>query len=117
VCAADDEDGGEPAKAAGPAAAAAAAAAAPPEEDVKGPHTNLAVRLSRRDPNKKWLLGERLSYVLLTGAAACALCLHTVPPRASVRQLCSGTCAAAVRVAGVCVPQAARARTTRLRTP
>jgi hypothetical protein len=34
---------------------------------VKGPHTNLAVRLSKRDPNKKWLLGERLSYVLLTG--------------------------------------------------
>jgi hypothetical protein len=34
---------------------------------VKGPHASLAVRLSQRDPDKKWLLGERLPYVLLTG--------------------------------------------------
>jgi DNA polymerase delta subunit 1 len=34
---------------------------------VKGPHASLAVRLSQRDPGKKWLLGERLPYVLLTG--------------------------------------------------
>jgi hypothetical protein len=36
---------------------------------VKGPHASLAVRLSQRDPDKKWLLGERLPYVLLTGNA------------------------------------------------
>lgn len=47
--------------------AAAATAAAGGDEDVKGPHASLAVRLSQRDPHKKWLLGERLSYVLLTG--------------------------------------------------
>jgi len=46
---------------------ATAAAAAASGEDVKGPHANLAVRMSQRDPDKKWLLGERLSYVLLTG--------------------------------------------------
>jgi DNA polymerase delta subunit 1 len=51
-----------------PAAAAASAAAAGAGDDVKGPHASLAVRLSQRDPDKKWLLGERLSYVLLTGA-------------------------------------------------
>ncbi|KAF6253905.1 hypothetical protein COO60DRAFT_1642829 [Scenedesmus sp. NREL 46B-D3] len=44
------------------------AAAAGGDEDVKGPHASLAVRLSQRDPDKKWLLGERLPYVLLTGA-------------------------------------------------
>ncbi|WIA33365.1 hypothetical protein OEZ86_006502 [Tetradesmus obliquus] len=48
--------------------AAAAAAAGGGDEDVKGPHASLAVRLSQRDPDKKWLLGERLPYVLLTGA-------------------------------------------------
>eukprot|EP00879_Flechtneria_rotunda_P007699 GHRR01008072.1.p1 GENE.GHRR01008072.1~~GHRR01008072.1.p1 ORF type:complete len:781 (+),score=286.21 GHRR01008072.1:379-2721(+) len=48
--------------------AQAAAAAGGGDEDVKGPHASLAVRMSRRDPDKKWLLGERLSYVLLAGA-------------------------------------------------
>lgn len=57
----DEDEGG------GPSPAKAPAAAGGEPEDVKGPHTNLAVRLSKRDPNKKWLLGERLSYVLLTG--------------------------------------------------
>jgi hypothetical protein len=64
VCA-DDEPGA-------PAAAAAAGGGEP--DDVKGPHTNLAVRLSKRDPNKKWLLGERLSYVLLTGVSRGVRC-------------------------------------------
>jgi hypothetical protein len=58
----DDDEAGAPS----PAKAPAAAGGEP--EDVRGPHTNLAVRLSKRDPNKKWLLGERLSYVLLTGS-------------------------------------------------
>lgn len=61
-CRSTDED--EVSKPPGGGAAAAGGEA----EDVKGPHTNLAVRLSQRDPHKKWLLGERLSYVLLTGA-------------------------------------------------
>ncbi|KAF8067421.1 POLD1 [Scenedesmus sp. PABB004] len=38
------------------------------EEEVKGPHASLAVRLSQRDPRKRFVLGERLSYVLLAGA-------------------------------------------------
>lgn len=62
-CCSTDEDEGPK-----PSGGGAAAAAGGEAEDVKGPHTNLAVRLSKRDPNKKWLLGERLSYVLLTGA-------------------------------------------------
>ncbi|GIL43516.1 hypothetical protein Vafri_1224 [Volvox africanus] len=41
--------------------------AAPPE-DVRGPHAALAVRLSHRDPGRRFSLGERLSYVLLAGA-------------------------------------------------
>ncbi|GIL72478.1 hypothetical protein Vretifemale_2820 [Volvox reticuliferus] len=36
-------------------------------EDVRGPHAALAVRLSHRDPGRRFLLGERLSYVLLAG--------------------------------------------------
>lgn len=62
ACVPADDDEGGPRPPAGAAAGGAGEA-----EDVKGPHTNLAVRLSKRDPNKKWLLGERLSYVLLTG--------------------------------------------------
>jgi hypothetical protein len=34
---------------------------------VCGYKSSKAVRLSQRDPDKKWLLGERLLYVLLTG--------------------------------------------------
>jgi hypothetical protein len=67
-CAADEDEGPKPPG--GGAAAAAAGGGGGDAEDVKGPHTNLAVRLSKRDPNKKWLLGERLSYVLLTGACS-----------------------------------------------
>lgn len=66
MCPADDDEGAKPSA----GAAAAAAGGGADAEDVRGPHTNLAVRLSRRDPNKKWLLGERLSYVLLTGTDA-----------------------------------------------
>lgn len=68
----DDDEAAAPKAGGGAGAAAAAgggaaAAAGGDADDVRGPHTNLAVRLSKRDPNKKWLLGERLSYVLLTG--------------------------------------------------
>jgi hypothetical protein len=59
-CCTDDDEGG-------PRPPAGVGASGGDGDDVKGPHTNLAVRLSKRDPNKKWLLGERLSYVLLTG--------------------------------------------------
>lgn len=45
-----------------------AAAADGGDEDVRGPHATLAVKLSQRDPDRKFLLGERLPYVLLTGA-------------------------------------------------
>jgi hypothetical protein len=72
--AADDDD-----EAGGPSPSKAPAAAGGEPEDVRGPHTNLAVRLSKRDPNKKWLLGERLSYVLLTGThlmPLCFCCMH-----------------------------------------
>jgi DNA polymerase delta subunit 1 len=37
------------------------------EEEVKGPHAALAVRLQKRDPNRSFVLGERLQYVLLPG--------------------------------------------------
>ncbi|KAG2436758.1 hypothetical protein HXX76_006282 [Chlamydomonas incerta] len=59
----DDEPGGG-----GGGGGAAAAAAAGAGEDVRGPHASLAVRLSGRDPGRRFLLGERLRYVLLAGA-------------------------------------------------
>lgn len=34
---------------------------------MRGPHAALAVRLTQRDPGRKFVLGERLQYVLLTG--------------------------------------------------
>jgi len=36
-------------------------------EEVRGPHVSLAVRLSRRDPGKSFVLGERVQYVLTSG--------------------------------------------------
>ena len=59
----DDETNGG-----GGGGGAAAAAAAGGGEDVRGPHASLAVRLSGRDPGRRFLLGERLRYVLLAGA-------------------------------------------------
>ncbi|KAK9916419.1 hypothetical protein WJX75_002409 [Coccomyxa subellipsoidea] len=44
------------------------AASAVSEEEVRGPHASLAVRLQQRDPGRTFVLGERLSYVLLPGA-------------------------------------------------
>lgn len=38
-----------------------------PEEEVRGPHAALAVRLRQRDPDRTFVLGERLQYVLLAG--------------------------------------------------
>jgi hypothetical protein len=35
---------------------------------MRGPHASLAVKLAQRDPGRKFLLGERLQYVLLAGA-------------------------------------------------
>jgi hypothetical protein len=52
----------------GGAPAAAASAAGGGDEEVRGPHAALAVKLAQRDPGKKFLLGERLSYVLVAGA-------------------------------------------------
>lgn len=46
----------------------AAGGEGPPDEEVKGPHAALAVKLAQRDPGRKFLLGERLQYVLLAGA-------------------------------------------------
>ena len=36
-------------------------------EEMRGPHASLAVRLSRRDPGRRFVLGERLQYVLTAG--------------------------------------------------
>jgi DNA polymerase delta subunit 1 len=35
--------------------------------EVRGPHANLAVRLTQRDPGRSFVLGERLQYVLTSG--------------------------------------------------
>lgn len=37
------------------------------DEQVHGAHAALAVRLQKRDPGRKFSLGERLQYVLLSG--------------------------------------------------
>ena len=37
--------------------------------DIRGPHVSLAVRLLQRDAGRSFVLGERLPYVLLAGAA------------------------------------------------
>ncbi|KAF5833190.1 DNA polymerase family B-domain-containing protein [Dunaliella salina] len=42
-------------------------ASAPGSEDVRGPHASLAIKLTQRDPNRPFLLGERVPYVLLSG--------------------------------------------------
>ncbi|KIZ06809.1 hypothetical protein MNEG_1145 [Monoraphidium neglectum] len=60
--------GGRGAGGGGAAQEAAVAAAAGGGEDVKGPHASLAVRLTQRDPDRSFVLGERLPYVLLAGA-------------------------------------------------
>jgi DNA polymerase delta subunit 1 len=51
-------------RAAGPTEAAVAGDGG---EDVKGPHASLAVRMTQRDPDRRFVLGERLPYVLLQG--------------------------------------------------
>jgi len=35
--------------------------------EVRGPHANLAVRLTQRDPGRSFVLGERLQYILTSG--------------------------------------------------
>jgi len=37
-------------------------------EDVRGPHAALAVRLTQREPERSFSLGERVRFVLLAGA-------------------------------------------------
>lgn len=83
-CPADDADADDEATGSQSAAAAASAGGGGGggADDVKGPHASLAVRLSQRDPDKKWLLGERLSYVLLTGevlASSAMLAVENTP--------------------------------------
>jgi DNA polymerase delta subunit 1 len=51
---------------AGPSSSSAAGGGG--DEEVRGPHAALAVKLAQRDPGKRFLLGERLSYVLVSGA-------------------------------------------------
>ena len=48
-------------------AAQSGASSAP--ADIHGPHANLAVRLRRRDGGRRFVLGERIPYVLLAGCA------------------------------------------------
>jgi hypothetical protein len=64
----DDDDDPPAPPAAGARGGPGAGAAGAPPEDVKGPHANLAVRISQRDPDRNFVLGERLPYVLLAGA-------------------------------------------------
>jgi hypothetical protein len=52
------------------------------EEDVKGPHAALAVKLTQRDPDRRFVLGERLQYVLLAGG--CCMAPDRRPWRACV---------------------------------
>jgi DNA polymerase delta subunit 1 len=51
----------------GDAGGGGAAAGQAPEAKVRGPHAALAVRLAQRDPGRRFVLGERLGYVLLAG--------------------------------------------------
>ncbi|GMH36104.1 hypothetical protein BSKO_03972 [Bryopsis sp. KO-2023] len=46
---------------------AAALESNPTDEEVRGPHASLAVRIQQRDPTRKFSLGERLQYVILSG--------------------------------------------------
>jgi DNA polymerase delta subunit 1 len=63
AAAADAADAGD----APPSGSGGGGGAAAEGEEVRGPHAALAVRLSRRDPGRSFVLGERLQYVLLAG--------------------------------------------------
>jgi len=64
----DDDDPASPAGAGASPAVPSLVTLAGDAEDVRGPHASLAVRLAQRDPDRAFVLGERLNYVLLLGA-------------------------------------------------
>lgn len=47
------------------------------EDEVRGPHAALAVRLQKRSPDRKFILGERIQYVLLSGTNTVPFVLST----------------------------------------
>lgn len=71
------------------AAATASASSGELPPDIHGPHAHLAIRLRQRDPGRRFVLGERIPYVLLAGAAGLAsrLLPGTNRPEAAARLL------------------------------